>query len=341
VGISGGEPLLTFDRTFRYISEIKKTFGQNIYLWLYTNGLLADREKMGRLKDVGLDEVRFDLSASGYQLDKVKIAVTTVPVVTVEIPAIPEDEELLKTVIVELQRIGVSHLNLHQLRCTPYNRAHLVKRGYTFLHGPKVTVLESELCALRMIRFVHEHGIGLPINYCAFVYKHRHQGAGLRKRLAPFLQKPYEAITTAGMLRALYVKGPQGELIAAAKRFESGGAPKKHWELSGAQDRLYFHESLWESIDLAATPLYVSYYGLQLRPSLSYRNVFREIRLNPKKSVFIEKSGVLLGKGLKGEAAHEFIKRFIEKQTNPDSNENGFSEIEELERIKPGLQDYY
>ena len=341
IGISGGEPLVTFDRTFRYISEIKKAFGDNIYLWLYTNGILADREKLSMLKSAGLDEIRFDLSACCYQLDKVKIAVETIPVVTVEIPAIPEDEALLKTVIVRINRLGVSHLNLHQLRCTPYNRERLVQRGYTFLHGPKVTILESELCALRMIRFVYENNIELPINYCAFAYKHRHQGAGLRKCLATFFQKSYETITETGMVRTLSVKGTPKEMIDAAERFESIGSSKYHWELTGAKTRLYFHESLWQHIDFTTTPLLVSYFGPHLRPSLSYRNAFREIRLNSKKPIYIEKLGVLLDRELKGEAANWFIKRFIQEQTDLTSEETGPAEINELERIRPDLQDYY
>jgi pyruvate formate-lyase activating enzyme-like uncharacterized protein len=339
--ISGGEPLLTFQRTFRYISEIKKAFGDNIYLWLYTNGILADRENLSKLKAAGLDEIRFDLSACRYQLDKVKIAVDIIPMVTVEIPAIPEDEVLLKTVIERIQHLGVAHLNLHQLRCTPYNRKNLVQRGYTFLHGPKVTVLESELCALRTIRFVYENNIELPINYCSFVYKDRYQRAGLRRRLAPFYLKPYETITETGMIRKLSIKGTPEEMIAAARSFESSGSPTYHWELTHAETRLYFHESLFRHIDFTTTPLFVSYFEPHLRSSLSFRNAFREIRLNSKKQVYIEKSGVLLDKELRGETAHWFIKRFIQKHIVLTSKETGTAEINELENIKSELQDYY
>jgi pyruvate formate-lyase activating enzyme-like uncharacterized protein len=339
--ISGGEPLLTFQRTFRYVSEIKKALGDSIYLWLYTNGILADRENLTMLKAAGLDEIRFDLSASRYQLDKIEIAVDIFPEVTVEIPAIPEDEILLQTVIQRIHRLGVAHLNLHQLRCTPYNRKNLVGRGYTFLHGPKVTVLESELCALRTIRFVDENNIGLPVNYCSFVYKHRYQGAGLRRRLAPFYSKPYETMTEAGMIRKLSIKGTPEEMTAAARRFESIGSPKDHWELSNAQTRLSFHESLCRHIDFTTTSLFVSYSEPRLRSSLSLRNAFREIRLNSKKRVYIEKTGVLLEKELTGETAHGFIKRFVQKQIDPNAKETGTSEIDELENIKSGLQGYY
>ena len=78
-----------------------------------------------------------------------------------------------------------------------------------------------------------------------------------------------------------------------------------------------------------------------MRPSPSFRNAFREIRLNSKKRVYIEKTGVLLEKELSGETAHWFIKRFIQKQSDSTSMEPETAEIDEVENIKPGLQDYY
>ncbi|MCJ7596234.1 MAG: radical SAM protein, partial [Desulfobacterales bacterium] len=75
VGLSGGEPLLTFDRTLQFLTKIKRRFGDTVHVWLYTNGILATREKFKRLKEAGLDEVRFDISANGYDLEKVREAV--------------------------------------------------------------------------------------------------------------------------------------------------------------------------------------------------------------------------------------------------------------------------
>jgi len=49
----------------------------------------------------------------------------------------------------------------------------------------------------------------------------------------------------------------------------------------------------------------------------------------------------LLDRELKGEAANWFIKRFIQEQADLTSEETGPAEINELERIRPDLQDYY
>jgi uncharacterized protein len=76
--------------------------------------------------------------------------------------------------------MGINHLHLHQLRLTPHNRSKFKNRPYTFLHGEKVTVLESELTALALIRQASSQRLTLPINYCSFVYKHRYQRTAAR-----------------------------------------------------------------------------------------------------------------------------------------------------------------
>jgi pyruvate formate-lyase activating enzyme-like uncharacterized protein len=109
--------------------------------------------------------------------------------------------------MIEMAETGVNHLNLHQMRLTPYNFGPLTERGYTFLHGEKVTLLESELCALRMVRFGLEQGISLPVNYCSFPYKRRFQHAAARRRAALTVCVFGEVVTEPGYLRTLTATG--------------------------------------------------------------------------------------------------------------------------------------
>ncbi|NTW99454.1 MAG: radical SAM protein [Geobacteraceae bacterium] len=203
VSISGGEPLMTPDLTLSCLSAVRRRCGDDVHLWLYTNGTLLTPDLCSRLRDAGLNEIRFDLGAIRYHLKKLRLAVGCIPTVTVEIPAVPEDEELLKLKMVEMAEAGVNHLNLHQMRLTPYNFGPLVERGYTFLHGEKVTVLESELCALRTARFGLTQGIPVPVNYCSFPYKRRFQSAAARRRAALTICVPGETVTESGYLRTL------------------------------------------------------------------------------------------------------------------------------------------
>ena len=207
VSISGGEPLLTPELTLSYLSAVRARSGDSIHLWLYTNGTLLTADLCSRLRDAGLNEIRFDLGAVRYNLKKLRLAVGCIDTVTVEIPAVPEDEELLKGKMVEMAEAGVKHLNLHQMRLTPHNFGPLTERGYTFLHGEKITVLESELCALRLVRFGLEQGIPLPVNYCSFPYKRRFQHAASRRRAAMSVCTPEETVTEAGYLRTVSAAG--------------------------------------------------------------------------------------------------------------------------------------
>jgi hypothetical protein len=119
----------------------------------------------------------------------------------VEIPAVPEEEARLRSLLPDLYAAGVKHLNLHQLRLTPHNARHLLEREYTHIHGPKVTVLESELCALTLVAHAAERKLPLAVNYCSFVYKHRFQAAAGRKRFGALMLESGESLTDSGHIR--------------------------------------------------------------------------------------------------------------------------------------------
>lgn len=201
--LSGGEPLLVFDRTLNYITKIKQHFGDKLYLWMYTNGILGSEERFKQLANAGIDEVRFDIGATNYNLNFLKHAQGIIPNLTVEIPAVPEEFEKLIKVIPELINIGVTNLNLHQLRLTNYNAPKLLKRKYTYLHGEQATVLESELTALKLIDFIAENNLNIGVNYCAFHFKNRFQKAGFRKKIASKFLDSNQQLTENGYLRTI------------------------------------------------------------------------------------------------------------------------------------------
>lgn len=292
VSISGGEPLLTFDTTLKYIAAVKKRFADRVYLWLYTNGTLSTPSILSRLRDVGLDEIRFDIGATGYHLDKARQAVGVIPHVTVEIPAVPDDITLLKEKLNEMADAGITHLNLHQLRLTPYNFENLKNRNYIYLHGDKVTVLDSEFTALRLLIHAHEHRIRLPINYCSFVYKHRYQNAAMRRKSTEFIREPYEDITESGYIRSLYLTGLPEALMLQADRFEKTGLSSSLWQINRKKDRLYFSLLLWKDLIMPDMAIYAVYCEPHLMPAVTYRNPFKEIFLNKRKKVVVEKTRV-------------------------------------------------
>jgi pyruvate formate-lyase activating enzyme-like uncharacterized protein len=339
--LSGGEPLLTPGRTLGFLSAVKKHFGSRMHTWLYTNGTLVDRGILCRLGEAGLDEIRFDIGAVGYSLRGPALAAGIIPTVTVEIPAVPEDGERLKSLLPRLVEAGVTHLNLHQLRLTPYNFAQLADRPYTFLHGEKVTVLESELTALEVIGYGLDRGIDLPINYCSFVYKNRFQKAAARRRGALALRKPHEAVTAAGYLRILALSGPAPALVRQAEVFASASPPGGLWRQAG--ERLLFDAGLWPRVDFSSLRPQVGYDDAAIRETASGRNYFVEVRLPSGRKVAVERWPA----GPAIDLAREEIGRFgdlllrgKEKRTGSAGGEK-WAALHHYELVPEGLLEYF
>ena len=264
VGFSGGEPLLAAGKLISYIQEIKERLGRKCYVWVYTNGDLVNRDILRSLKRAGLDEIRFNVSARGYRLQKAALAVDFISTVSVEIPCIPADFTRLKKCLIPMQRAGVKHLHLHQLYPTRYNYKNFIRRGYTFLRYPPAPVLDSEMCALRLMRYAMDERIRLPIQYCSATYKTRLQSRGHRLRHASVLnKKKEEALTAAGFIRHI-AHGDRGD-IREVRYWSPGlaaspvtGEPCREIELPSGRTIFAFRNPMvrWSKPSLAAQQAY-------------------------------------------------------------------------------------
>lgn len=247
VSFSGGEPLLFFDRTLEYLKAVRNICKPELYVWMYTNGILAEKEKLTQLANAGLNEIRFDIGATGFNLDRVKIAKDIIPNVTIEIPAIPEEKEKLIELLPKMVEAGVTNLNLHQLRLTQHNASKIVQRGYSIINAEKPIVLESELAALEIVDYAREHSIDIGINYCSFFFKHRFQKAGYKKQLASKLS-PNASITQNGFLR----KNTEGTILYASPRLTADEAVEgTEPVLIGQKKYFYKEEQVWKKNSLS------------------------------------------------------------------------------------------
>lgn len=205
VSFSGGEPLLAYEKVMQYLTHLRKHGPPDLYIWMYTNGILATHEKLAQLADAGLDEIRFDIGATGFSLDKVKIAKGLIPNITIEIPAVPEEKEKLIALLPKMVDAGVTCLNLHQMRLTKHNAKKLTERRYTYSNAEQPVVIESELTALEIMNHAAVATPNLRVNYCAFYFKNRYQQAGYRNQVAQFLKKSHLEVTEKGYYRYLFV----------------------------------------------------------------------------------------------------------------------------------------
>ena len=125
---SAGETLLYLDIFERYAAELYPLiYAKNInpYTFLYTNGILCNRENLERLKGIHVDEIRFHISASNFApqvLENMRLAKEMGFLITVEEPSYPLNHEKLFELLPFFEEIGLNHLDLIELHLTEYNK---------------------------------------------------------------------------------------------------------------------------------------------------------------------------------------------------------------------------
>lgn len=146
VGLSGGEPLLRLPRVLELIRELK-ALPRPPRVDLYTNGDLASETTLGALKKAGLDAIRFDLAANGYDTRPVRRALRFFTEVAVEMPVIADHAPEQRRMVLDLDALKVPFLNLHELFvCTENKPLPLAERAHDhLLWRPAAGALEAAL----------------------------------------------------------------------------------------------------------------------------------------------------------------------------------------------------
>ena len=97
-GITGGDPLLVWQRTREYITILKKEFGSSFHIHLYTSGLVHPNHISDLIK-AGLDEIRFHPPPSTWNtlssspiVQTIYQSVKSTIDVALEIPVLPNHE---------------------------------------------------------------------------------------------------------------------------------------------------------------------------------------------------------------------------------------------------------
>jgi len=259
VSFSGGEPFLSFEKLLLFIKKIRKRFNDDMYIWVYTNGDLVTKGKLITLKEAGLNEIRFNIAARGYDLQSTALAAQIINIVTVEIPVIPEDYKIVTESLRKLYEIGVNHLNLHTLVASSDNYHKLVDRGYTFFHYYNIPVLESDLTALKIIQYAVRNKLNLPINYCTDPYRVRFQSKNHRKITGGFMKGEFEQITEAGFLRNLSFVDTPENIKKISRTLSKKSNNKKLWILNMDKSKIFIHSSLLKYLSFVKKVL-ITYY---------------------------------------------------------------------------------
>ncbi|MGD2072739.1 MAG: radical SAM protein [Candidatus Thorarchaeota archaeon] len=182
-GITGGDPLVRFDRTLHYAQLLKETFSDH-HIHLYTASPLT-HESLQKMKGL-IDELRIHLIDFSH-MESVKKALLHDFQVGVEIPMIPSRIEETASLIRCLKTMGIDFVNLNELEYADRNRAYLHRCGYQF-DSDSCGVLGSEEAALTL---AEEFPL---VHYCSSSDKDSKQLKNRLIRRARHVKAPYEEI---------------------------------------------------------------------------------------------------------------------------------------------------
>jgi len=205
-GITGGDPLLVWKRTKKYIDILKDTFGSSFHIHLYTSGV-KNGEYIIDLVTAGLDEIRFHpLPKYWNHMDKnpiapvIKKALVMDVDVAIEIPSIPEMKKEMLSLLEWANKLGINWVNLNELEYSERNSNSLNSKGYTVKNEISAAVKWSHESANEVLNISAEMEFDIGIHYCSCSFKDGIQLANRIKRRAKSISKNHDIISNEGTL---------------------------------------------------------------------------------------------------------------------------------------------
>jgi pyruvate formate-lyase activating enzyme-like uncharacterized protein len=210
VGITGGDPLLVIDRTCEYIKALKKSFGKQFHIHLYTSLQCVTQDRLFALEKAGLDELRFHVPIENISLwEKIEFAKDLNMLVGVEIPAIPGMLEKTKELVYYCKNSCViKFINLNELEFSDVSEETLTEKGYYVKNELSYGIRNSEDLAKVAVEYGKE--INFPVHYCSASFKDKIQLGNRLLLRAQSVAKPYDTVDEQGMLT-------RGEIILTSQ----------------------------------------------------------------------------------------------------------------------------
>lgn len=218
-GITGGDPLTQMERTVGFIRLLKEKFGEKnklskeddsdkiFHIHLYTSLNLVDEEKLRRLSEAGLDEIRFHLDLDDDKLwQKIELASRYSWDIGVEIPLLPDKEEEIKKMIDFIQD-KVKFLNLNELERADNKLSKLGEMGFAVREKFSYAIKDSLELGLKLMDYVQSMKYDLPVHLCTAKLKDKIQLTNRIKREGQHNHKSFDIVDEEGLLTrgALYL----------------------------------------------------------------------------------------------------------------------------------------
>lgn len=191
IALTGGEPLLFKKKMLVFFSNARSRY-QQAHLRLYTSGDLLDLKTLQQLKAVKLNEIRFSIKLEDEPatrekvLSNIALAKEYIEDVMVEMPVIPGTMPEMKSLLLELDKLRISGINLLEF-CFPFHNAEeFIKRSfqiknppykvlYNYWYAGGLPINGSEKECLELLEFALDKELLLGIHYCSLENKHTGQ----------------------------------------------------------------------------------------------------------------------------------------------------------------------
>jgi pyruvate formate-lyase activating enzyme-like uncharacterized protein len=258
LALTGGEPLLHKEEALAFFRQAREYYPE-AYLRLYTCGDHIDEETLQSLKESGLQEIRFSIrmhdpeQGRRHTLSRIAMAKDYIPNVMVEMPVLPDTLEEMKTLLDELDRLGLYSINLLEF-CYPLNNAEIFRQKgyrvkshpfrvlYDYWYAGGLPVAGSDLACLDLIEYAIDSGLELGVHYCSL--ENKHTGQIYQQNSVRPLPKTMYFSPSDYFLKSAKVFGDD---IAAVERFfqKSGNT---NYEVNKEYNYLEFHISQIRSL---------------------------------------------------------------------------------------------
>ena len=197
--ITGGDPLVAYDRVTQVVSALKDLMGPKFHIHLYTSGRYATPEVLRGLERAGLDEIRFHPTLEVFE-DRIRVAVEHTSMdVGVEIPIAPRMVEWAKRIILKASKAGAKFVNLNEMEFVEPNARALLSRGYREDKRRPFTVEGSYEAAIEVLEWARNN-VDIPVHFCPAQFKDAIQTRNRLRRLALLDRAWNEEATSDGTL---------------------------------------------------------------------------------------------------------------------------------------------
>jgi pyruvate formate-lyase activating enzyme-like uncharacterized protein len=205
-GITGGDPLIVWERTKKYISVLKDFFGSKFHIHMYTSGL-KNSEHVNKLISEGLDEIRFHPEPKYWENMKtnpinssIKNLANSDVDVAIEIPVIPKMDEKIISLIKWAEELGIKWINLNELEFSETNSKKLSAKGFDVKDEISAAVKGSEKSAYNIVNKISDLDLKIGVHYCSSSFKDASQLRNRILRRAKSIVKDFEVITKEGTI---------------------------------------------------------------------------------------------------------------------------------------------